>query len=185
MGILSRFLGRGNRERQKNAKFQELERQLAGNPDMIALTRAAWLTSRGNHYGQQGQLNEAIADFKEAIQLKPDHTPAHMSLAVAYREKGMFEEGLAVLNAAPRKTGIGGKEIGGTELDVLTVMISIYLLMGDKPRTLECAKKAIQAANAPERTEYLAAAASAGVVTEDDSETINGLQELIRELEAS
>jgi len=168
---------------QKDAKFQEFERQFAGSPDMVALTKASWLTSRGNYYGEQGELNKAIADFKEAIQLKPDHAPAHMSLSIAYGEKRMFEEALTVLNAAPRKMRMGGKEIGGTEFDLLTAKTRIYLLMGDKPRTIECAKKAIQAANDPERREYIAAATRAGVVTQDDSETISLLQGLIRELQ--
>jgi tetratricopeptide (TPR) repeat protein len=94
MSILSKLFGSQSPERQKNIKFQKFEKQFDGCQDMINITKATWLTSRGNHSGQQGKLDQAISDFKEAIELKPDHIPAYTALGLAYREKGMLHEAL-------------------------------------------------------------------------------------------
>lgn len=151
---------------------------------MINITKASWLTSRGNHSGQQGKLNQAIGDFKEAIELKPDHIPAYTALGVAYRKKGMLNEALKTLNKAPHKMTMYGKEIGGFEFDLYNGMAAIYLLMGDKSKTISYAKKAIEAVNDPERKEQLEFAKRSGVISEkedDDSQLIEILKGLIQE----
>ena len=186
MSLLSKLFGEQSPESQKNVKFQELEKQYDGVQEMINITKASWLTSRGNHSGQQGKLDQAISDFKEAIELKPDHIPAHTALGVAYREKGMLHEALATLNKAPHKMTMFGKELGGFEFDLYNGMAAIYLLMGDKSKTIGYAKKAIEAVNDPERKEQLEFSKRAGVISEkedDDSQMIEILKGLIQELE--
>jgi tetratricopeptide (TPR) repeat protein len=186
MGIISKLFGSQSSERQKNVKFQKLEKQYDGSQEMINFTKAAWLTSRGNHYGQQGKFDQAIIDFKEAIEFKPDHIPAHLSLGIAYREKRMLHEALATLNKAPHKTIMFGNEIGGDEFDLYNAMASVYLLMGDNSKTISYAKKAIEAVKDPERKEQLEFAKRAGVINEkedDDSQMIEMLKRLIHELE--
>ena len=66
------------------------------------------LTSEGNYHGEQGNLDRAIACFKKAISTKPDHTLAHIGLAVAYREKGEYHRALDVLSSAPPESNAAG-----------------------------------------------------------------------------
>ncbi len=185
MSILSKLFGSQSPESQKNVKFQKLEKQFDGNQEMINVAKASWLTSRGNDSRQQGELDQAISDFKEAIELKPDHVSAHTALGVAYREKGMLHEALATLNKAPHKTTLVGKELEDFEFNLYSVMASVYLLMGDKSKALDYATKAIEAVNDPERKEQLEFAKQTGVISEkeDDSEMIEMLKRLIRELD--
>lgn len=75
-GFISRSFARPNSENpneQKNQKFQELEKTFKGDVEMINNSKASWLTSRGNHYGERGEFEKAIMDFKEAIQFKSDY----------------------------------------------------------------------------------------------------------------
>jgi len=185
MRILSKLFGLQSLESQKNIKFQEFEKQFVINQEMVNFTKASWLTSRGNHFVQQGKLDQAISDFKEAIELKPDYIPTHIALGVAYREKGMLREALTNLNKAPHKMTMFGKEFGGCEFDLYNVIAIIYLLMGDKSKTIDYAKKAIKAVNDQERKEQLEFAKQAGVISEkrDDLQMIEILKGLIRELE--
>lgn len=78
-----------------------------------------------------------------------------------------------------------GKELGSFEFDLYNGMAAIYLLMGDKSKTIGYAKKAIEAGKDPERKEQLEFAKQAGVISEkeDDSQMIEILKGLIRELE--
>ncbi|MCK9401727.1 MAG: hypothetical protein M0Q51_17310 [Bacteroidales bacterium] len=186
MNIFSGIFGPQDPEKQKNNKFQELETLFAGDQEMMSFSKSSWLTSRGGYYGGQGKLDQAIMDFKDAIILKPDHIPSYIALGIAYREKGMLQDALATLNKAPHVMIISGKELGGSEFDLYNAIASIYLLMGDKSKTIEYAKKAIEALNDPERKEQLAFAKESGVISEkenDDSKMLEVLKGLILELE--
>ncbi|MSS71408.1 MAG: tetratricopeptide repeat protein [Candidatus Latescibacteria bacterium] len=44
---------------------------------------------------KQGKTNEAIAEFKQAIQMKPDLAPAHFNLGKAYKKKGALDDAIA------------------------------------------------------------------------------------------
>lgn len=87
-------------DNQKIEKIRRFERQYEGYPEMIRSNKTAWLTSRGNYYGEKGNLDKAISSFKEAISIKSDFTPAYISLGIAYREKGMHQEALAIIEIA-------------------------------------------------------------------------------------
>jgi len=101
MGLFSKIFGAG--DSKKKTQFKKIEQQLAGDSDMINFTKARWLTSRGNYYGQQNWLNQAITDFKEAITLNPNYTPAYVSLSICYRVKRMFSEAITILEKAPKE----------------------------------------------------------------------------------
>lgn len=187
MSILSKLFGVQNPENQKNTKFRKIEKQYAGVQEMIGFTKASWLNSRGNHYGHQGNLNQAILDFKEAIELKPDYIPAYLSLSVAYRESRLFDKALEVLNRAPRRMLIFGKEVAGDDFDLYNCIGAVYLLMGDKLNAIYYVKKALGAINDPKRKEQLEFAKRAGVISEkeeDDAQMIEMLKDLIEELES-
>ena len=105
---------------QKIKKFNELERDHFNDEIMINFTKAVWLTSRANYSAQRNMLVEAIADFIEAIELKKDHLPAYlgMALAVTFKEQGNFNEGKKVIEKAPSEMRMGGKVII-TKKDIL------------------------------------------------------------------
>jgi superkiller protein 3 len=44
---------------------------------------------------QQGKLEEAIAEFRKAVELDPKYVAAHLNLAYAYDRKGQGEEAIA------------------------------------------------------------------------------------------
>ena len=50
----------------------------------------------------QGKLEEAIAEFRAAIRLKPDYAEAHSNLGIALRAQGKLEEAIAEYRAAIR-----------------------------------------------------------------------------------
>jgi tetratricopeptide (TPR) repeat protein len=54
----------------------------------------------GLDYYEQGQLDEAVAEFKEAIQLDPEFVEAHYNLGLAYADQGEFELAIAEQEAA-------------------------------------------------------------------------------------
>lgn len=170
---------------QKNKAFSEIEKKYGGDQELVNYKKSSWLTSRGNYFGQQGKLDQAINDFKEAIVLKPDHTPTYAALGVAFREKGMFQEALTILNKAPHKMKIFGKEVHCSEFELYNIIVTVYMLMGDKLKTIEYAKRAIKASSDPKRKKQKEFAELAGVVEKDDydSQMIKNLQGLIQELE--
>ena len=57
---------------------------------------------RGESYGRQGKLNEAIAEFEAALRIDPNCTDAHQNLGVAYTRQGRMEEAVREYEAAVR-----------------------------------------------------------------------------------
>ena len=104
--------------KQKEAKFRELETDFNQSPEQLAMMKATWLSSRGNNLGEQGKLDEAIQDFEEAIRIKPDHLPSFFSLAIAYEKKGMTDKAKMTLDSAPEETKVDGNVVA-TKADML------------------------------------------------------------------
>ena len=84
MGLFSSIFGSPDPEGEKNKKFREFDEMFEGDEEMINNSKATWLTSRGNHSGERGKLDEAIADLEAAIKLKKDHLPSHFWLSISY-----------------------------------------------------------------------------------------------------
>ena len=51
---------------------------------------------------EQGKLDEAVAEFRQAIALKPNFADAHANLGVALRQLGQLSEARAALEQAVR-----------------------------------------------------------------------------------
>jgi len=111
MGLFSSIFGSPDPEEQKAKKFQEFDETFEGDEEMINNSKATWLTSRGNHNGEKGKFDEAIADFEEAIKLKKDHLPAHLGLAIAWERKGEHDKAMKILNSAPEQMKLHGEVI--------------------------------------------------------------------------
>ncbi|MBA7497165.1 Photosystem I assembly protein Ycf3 [subsurface metagenome] len=50
---------------------------------------------KGVDYGLKGMYDEAIAEYKRAIEINPNYAEAHGNLGVAYAAKGMYDEAIA------------------------------------------------------------------------------------------
>ncbi len=74
-------------------------------------TSALKLTSEGNYNGERGNFDRAIACYEKALSAQPDHVPAYLGLATAYREKGEYQRALDVLSSAPSESDVGGEPL--------------------------------------------------------------------------
>jgi superkiller protein 3 len=54
----------------------------------------------GSVYLEKGKLDEAIAEFKQVIAIKPRHTGAYTNLGVVYSRKNRLDEAIAVYKQA-------------------------------------------------------------------------------------
>jgi|GEM_PF-2100815 len=189
MGFFSKIFGQ-DLESQKITKFQELERQFGGDSEMANFAKAAWLTSRGNHYGQQNQLDQAIADFNEAVVLNPNHTPAYLSLGIAYRAKRMFKEAIAVLERAPKESKVYGDQTIDQRFGIYFHLGLVYMDMGDKGKAIEYLEKSLKANEEmkrnPKTVEQQEILRKIGTVGEHEEmeheEMIDAIKELLKEL---
>lgn len=129
---------------EKAAKFKELEEAYSESPDYLKLAKASWLTSRGNTYGQQGELAKAIDSFKEAIDMRRDYFPAYLSLALAYRENEQFTNAIEAIEAAPGTMKFKGTELGGFEYDVYYVKVLVYAAIPDHEKGLQAAREGLE-----------------------------------------
>jgi tetratricopeptide (TPR) repeat protein len=78
---------------------------------------------RGTAYGLAGEVDNAIADYDKAIQLKPDFAPAYNSRGLAYVSKGDYTRGLTDVTtatqlarkAAPKDGKAAAKPVAATK----------------------------------------------------------------------
>jgi len=163
MGILSKLFGRQKYDDEMFAKFEEFEEEFEGDQEIINLTKALWLTSRGNSFCQRGKFDLAISDFNQAKNIKKDHILAYIGLGLSYKGKGMFEEALNCLSQAPEKTVISGKDFGGFEFDLYNIVGSIYLKIGNRQKAIYYIKKAVESIDSPERKKFLEFSEQTGI----------------------
>ena len=108
-------------EQQKQEKFKDLEKMFLEEKEYANNAKATWLVSRGNNYGDKGMLEEALMDFEEALQLQPDHLPAHFSRAVVYAKKGDNDKAHKLLEEMPGEMKLGGNVVA-RKRDMLNAM---------------------------------------------------------------
>ena len=70
----------------------------------IGQNLAVAFNNRGLAYKRKGQWEKAIADFSEAINLKPDFVFAYNNRGNAYYDKGQFDQATTILVSQERST---------------------------------------------------------------------------------
>ena len=99
MGFLSKIFGT-DPESIKKRVFEGFEQHFAGDFEMTNAAKAGWLTAVGEKFGLRNQYDQAMQYFKDAIKLDSGHISAYVSLGLAYVAKGMFKEGIDILEKA-------------------------------------------------------------------------------------
>jgi tetratricopeptide (TPR) repeat protein len=89
-------LAYNNRGKYYAAKENDLVRGLADLNKGIEMepTYPNCYVNRGNIYGMQQKVNEALQDYNTAIRLKPDYFDAYVNRAIAHSVLGNFEKAL-------------------------------------------------------------------------------------------
>ena len=93
---------------------------------------------QGIEYAEQGRLDEAIAEFQKAIELKPDDPDAHRNLGTVYGEQGKEEEAAAAYEKAIELDPDFGEAYGD--------LAGIYTRLGRLSEAVAAGEKAIELA---------------------------------------
>jgi len=188
MGVFSKLFGFNNLKIQKEGIFQEFKKEFSGNQEMINISKASWLSFRGTMFCKQQNYDYAINDLKEAIEIDPDCLTAYIPLAMSYRGKGMLDESIAILNELIQKKTSSEDKSTNLDFDLYCTLANIYFQKGDKSKTIECAKKAIEVENNPEMKKEIDEAIHFREISAseiDASQQIESLKKLIKTCENS
>jgi len=61
---------------------------------------AKFYNNRGTDRGEKGQYDEAISDFKKAIEINPRYNKAYNNRGIVYRLKGQYDQAVSDFNKA-------------------------------------------------------------------------------------
>lgn len=147
----------------KEEKFRALAQKYPDSPGRLSMAKARWLTERGNSHGQAGTLDLAIADFKEAINIRRDYVPAYIALTLAYRAGERYEEALEVIEEMPSRMKVGDAELGGFQYDQYYLRMLVYAAIPDHGKGIASAREGIRVLNDPEIQEQRRRAENAGL----------------------
>jgi len=107
-----RLFGSADPDEQKRATFRELDNMFVDSAEYVNFAKATWLVSRGNYYGDEGRLAEALSDFEEALRLQADHLPAHVSRALVYAKRGDVGRAKQLVAEMPEEMRVDGTRVG-------------------------------------------------------------------------
>lgn len=75
---------------------------LLNSNEIAKQSRYLVFSNRGNAWKAKGELDRAIADYTEAIRLKPDHAIAHYDRGIVWQQKGELDRAIADFSEAIR-----------------------------------------------------------------------------------
>lgn len=150
-------------DEMKEEKFRELAQKYPDSPGRLSMAKARWLTERGNSHGQGGALDPAIADFREAIDIRRDYVPAYIALTLAYRAGERYDEALEVIEKMPSRMKLGDTELGGFQHDQYYLRMLVYAAIPDHEKGIAAAREGIRILNDPEIQEQRRRAENAGL----------------------
>ncbi len=94
--------------------FQEAIRLLTHaleTPGLPADKKAELTLHRAFAYDENGEFDQAIADYNKVIAMKPEAAPVYFRRGIAHREKGEYEQALADFDAAAKPGGPAGVDL--------------------------------------------------------------------------
>ena len=170
MGFLSKIFGT-DFESQKRVAFEEIDRQF--DAEKVSSARALWLTMRGNDLSTHRRFEQAIKDFKEALQLEPNRVPTIISLGMAYSHyKGMYKEAIDVLENAENLLKLADNPMYNAPLFNMQIH-NLYYALGNSYFFMDNKEKAIQyLTKSLETIERLRTSKEAGAISEKEWEEV-------------
>ncbi|HEY86335.1 MAG TPA: tetratricopeptide repeat protein, partial [Chloroflexi bacterium] len=93
---------------------------------------------QGIAYYEQGELDKAIVEYKEAIALEPDNPDAHRNLGTVYVDQGKWEEAVAAYEQAISLNPDFGEAYGD--------MVAAYINLDKLSEAIDAGEKAIELA---------------------------------------
>jgi tetratricopeptide (TPR) repeat protein len=93
---------------------------------------------QGNTYAQNGQFEEAIAEYLAVLEIEPDHVSAMTNLGVAYYNTGQLEEAIAQYKEA--------LDIAPDDADIHSNLAAAYVQVGDLDTALQEYQRAVELA---------------------------------------
>jgi Flp pilus assembly protein TadD len=91
---------------------------------------------RGNQHAQEGQFEDAIAEYQAALAAAPDHVSAMTNLGVAYYNTGQLEKAIAQYQAA--------LDIAPNDADIHSNLAAAHVQVGDLDAALQEYQKAVE-----------------------------------------
>lgn len=168
MGFLSKIFGT-DFESQKRVAFEEIERQF--DAEKVNSARALWLTMRGNNLSVSRRFEQAIKDFKEALQFEPNRIPTIISLGMAYSHcKGMYKKAIDVLEKAENLLKLADNPIYNAPLFNVQIL-NLYYALGNSYFFIDNKEKAIEyLTKSLETAERLGTLKESGAISEREWE---------------
>ncbi len=105
-------------------------------PGSVVDFDAVSLNISGDRYYQNGQINQAMAEFKRALELDPENINVHNSLGVCYGFLGAYEKAVKIFQTA---AGLAPDEL----MPVYNIGLA-KLMIGDKEAALESFRAALE-----------------------------------------
>lgn len=139
--------------REKQTVFSEFDLLYRESPQAALLAKAMWLTGRGQAYARRGRLFQALDCYAEAMDLKHDHIPAHLGLAISFRRLGQSSGGwgyigkaVEILSQLPRRVRLAQEDLA-LELFGSTLYsewATLHIIMGERAKAAEDLRKALR-----------------------------------------
>src|SRR5947207_1507019 len=104
LAIVLSGLGKTDEARKLNEQVLEVRRRVLGPEHPDALNSMAAHNDLGNALSDIGRVEEAIAEYREAIRLDNDYALAHLNLGRALGSQGRLNEAIASFKEAIRLT---------------------------------------------------------------------------------
>ena len=97
--------------------------------------KAQWHNNLGNAHFDQGKLDEAIAAYKEAVDIKPDAAEAYNNLGAAYLKQGKLDKAIVAFKKAVH--------IDSRFVDAYYLLADVYSIKGERSLSLKSLEKAM------------------------------------------